>query len=158
MRRFQFKEGHFSGALPSDENRTLFVGGLAEGWSADTIKALLSDALAGVQRYVLSSIAHSAQAARVQRVKSVCLCTPAKAARVQRVKSVSAAQSHVYSAAAPTMPCLQQSSASVLELNMRSCKLLTARLCYSCAYSLFYAVYILYSTRKTAARSDHSAL
>eukprot|EP00953_Heterococcus_sp_UTEX-ZZ885_P014391 8159-Heterococcus_DN1.PRE.7 len=120
MRRFQFKEGHFLGALPSDENRTLFVGGLAEGWSADTIKALLWDALAGVQRFVLPSIAYCAQALRVQRVKSV-----------------SAAQSHINSTSAPTMPCLQQSSASVLELNMRSCQLLTTRLCYPCACSLF---------------------
>jgi RNA recognition motif. (a.k.a. RRM, RBD, or RNP domain) len=50
MRRFQFKEGRFLGALPSDENRTLFVGGLAESWSADTVKALLTNALSGVRR------------------------------------------------------------------------------------------------------------
>lgn len=41
MHRFEFKPGRFLGVLPSDENRTLFVGGLKEEWSCEYICKLL---------------------------------------------------------------------------------------------------------------------
>lgn len=43
MHRFEFKPGRFLGVLPSDENRTLFVGGLREEWSCEYICKLLQD-------------------------------------------------------------------------------------------------------------------
>lgn len=43
MHRFEFKPGRFLGVLPSDENRTLFVGGLKEEWGCDYICKLLKD-------------------------------------------------------------------------------------------------------------------
>lgn len=43
MHRFEFKHGRFLGVLPSDENRTLFVGGLREEWSCDYICQLLKE-------------------------------------------------------------------------------------------------------------------
>ena len=43
MHRFEFKHGRFLGVLPSDENRTLFVGGLREEWSCEYISQLLKD-------------------------------------------------------------------------------------------------------------------
>lgn len=43
MHRFEFKPGRFLGVLPSDENRTLFVGGLKEEWSCEYICKLLKD-------------------------------------------------------------------------------------------------------------------
>lgn len=41
MHRFEFKHGRFLGVLPSDESRTLFVGGLREEWSGEYICKLL---------------------------------------------------------------------------------------------------------------------
>lgn len=43
MHRFEFKHGRFLGVLPSDENRTLFVGGLREEWSCEYISQLLKE-------------------------------------------------------------------------------------------------------------------
>lgn len=43
MHRFEFKHGRFLGVLPSDENRTLFVGGLREEWSCEYICKLLKE-------------------------------------------------------------------------------------------------------------------
>lgn len=43
MHRFEFKHGRFLGVLPSDENRTLFVGGLREEWSGEYICKLLKE-------------------------------------------------------------------------------------------------------------------
>ncbi|CBJ26541.1 conserved unknown protein [Ectocarpus siliculosus] len=43
MHRFEFKHGRFLGVLPSDENRTLFVGGLQEEWSCAYICQLLKE-------------------------------------------------------------------------------------------------------------------
>lgn len=43
MHRFQFKHGRFLGVLPSDENRTLFVGGLRDEWSCLYITNLLKE-------------------------------------------------------------------------------------------------------------------
>ncbi|CAN0153411.1 unnamed protein product, partial [Hapterophycus canaliculatus] len=43
MHRFEFKHGRFLGVLPSDENRTLFVGGLREEWSCAYICQLLQE-------------------------------------------------------------------------------------------------------------------
>lgn len=43
MHRFEFKAGRFLGVLPSDENRTLFVGGLKEEWTCEYIGKLLKD-------------------------------------------------------------------------------------------------------------------
>ena len=43
MHRYEFKHGRFLGVLPSDENRTLFVGGLREEWTCAYITALLKE-------------------------------------------------------------------------------------------------------------------
>lgn len=43
MHRFEFKHGRFLGVLPSDENRTLFVGGLRDEWSCLYITNLLKE-------------------------------------------------------------------------------------------------------------------
>lgn len=43
MHRFEFKHGRFLGVLPSDENRTLFVGGLREEWNCEYICNLLQE-------------------------------------------------------------------------------------------------------------------
>jgi RNA recognition motif. (a.k.a. RRM, RBD, or RNP domain) len=51
MHRFQFKQGHFLSALPSDENRTLFLGGIPESWEATDVKAVLLYAFPGMRRY-----------------------------------------------------------------------------------------------------------
>ena len=53
MHRFEFKHGRFLGVLPSDENRTLFVGGLREEWSGDYICRLLKEKMVS-----LSYMAH----------------------------------------------------------------------------------------------------
>jgi RNA recognition motif. (a.k.a. RRM, RBD, or RNP domain) len=50
-RRFEFKQDFFLYALPSDENRTLFVGGLTENWDPDISKAVLKYAFPGMRRY-----------------------------------------------------------------------------------------------------------
>lgn len=43
MHRFEFKHGRFLGVLPSDQNRTLFVGGLKEVWSCEYVFKLLKE-------------------------------------------------------------------------------------------------------------------
>lgn len=48
MHRFEFKPGRFLGVLPSDENRTLFVGGLREEWSCEEFCRLLGDKMVRV--------------------------------------------------------------------------------------------------------------
>lgn len=50
MHRYEFKHGRFLGVLPSDENRTLFVGGLREDWSCDYIGQLLKEKMVREQR------------------------------------------------------------------------------------------------------------
>lgn len=47
MHRFEFKHGRFLGVLPSDENRTLFVGGLREEWNCEYICNLLQEKMVG---------------------------------------------------------------------------------------------------------------
>eukprot|EP00903_Cladosiphon_okamuranus_P022279 g20485.t1 len=50
MHRFEFKHGRFLGVLPSDENRTLFVGGLREEWSCEYISQLLKEKMPGLRK------------------------------------------------------------------------------------------------------------
>ncbi|CAM9900864.1 unnamed protein product [Ectocarpus sp. 4 AP-2014] len=50
MHRFEFKHGRFLGVLPSDENRTLFVGGLQEEWSCAYICQLLKEKMPGLRK------------------------------------------------------------------------------------------------------------
>ncbi|CAM9621895.1 unnamed protein product, partial [Scytosiphon promiscuus] len=50
MHRFEFKHGRFLGVLPSDENRTLFVGGLKEEWSCAYICQLLKEKMPGLRK------------------------------------------------------------------------------------------------------------
>jgi RNA recognition motif-containing protein len=52
MSTFEFQEGCFLRALPSDENRTLFVGGLTESWDSEAVKAVLMHAFPNMRRYV----------------------------------------------------------------------------------------------------------
>jgi RNA recognition motif. (a.k.a. RRM, RBD, or RNP domain) len=51
MSNFEFQKGCFLHALPSDENRTLFVGGLTESWDLETVKAVLMHAFPNMRRY-----------------------------------------------------------------------------------------------------------
>jgi hypothetical protein len=51
MHRLQFKQWHFLSALPSDENRTLFVGGIPDSWDPVHVKAVLLYAFPGMRRY-----------------------------------------------------------------------------------------------------------
>jgi RNA recognition motif. (a.k.a. RRM, RBD, or RNP domain) len=51
MSSFEFQKGCFLHALPSDENRTLFVGGLTESWDLETVKAVLMRAFPNMRRY-----------------------------------------------------------------------------------------------------------
>ncbi|CAM9444428.1 unnamed protein product, partial [Phaeothamnion confervicola] len=43
MHRFEFKPGRFLGVMPSDDNRTLFVGNLCEEWNGECVESLLRD-------------------------------------------------------------------------------------------------------------------
>jgi hypothetical protein len=54
MRSFQFKQGHFLSALSSDENRTLFIGGIPGNWDLTDFKTVLRYAFTGMRRYVRS--------------------------------------------------------------------------------------------------------
>lgn len=53
MHRFEFKPGRFLGVLPSDENRTLFVGGLKEEWSCEHICKLLEGQMVRVIFFIV---------------------------------------------------------------------------------------------------------
>lgn len=55
MHRFEFKPGRFLGVLPSDENRTLFVGGLREEWSSEYVCSFLKEKMVG---YVYKDVTH----------------------------------------------------------------------------------------------------
>lgn len=53
MHRFEFKHGRFLGVLPSDENRTLFVGGLREEWSGEYICKRLKEKMVRMRLYLV---------------------------------------------------------------------------------------------------------
>lgn len=64
MHRYEFKHGRFLGVLPSDENRTLFVGGLREEWSCDYICQLLKEKMVSASKRAFRVVTRSERCVR----------------------------------------------------------------------------------------------